>query len=118
MHVVGADLSGSRPGWREGGLIEEIRLEDAVHNPQRSGEMWDLLLYDKIKSEPNITLLLEPLNTKVDHPGYTLCLSAQAFDIVRRIGSPRLKVLYSKPTLRPPSLSKMFSSRSNLLVPL
>jgi hypothetical protein len=59
MHIVGADIHGSRPGWREGGIIEELRLEDAVHNPQRSREMWDLLLYDKIKSEPNITLLLD-----------------------------------------------------------
>ena len=41
-----------------------------------------------------VTLLLEPLNTRVDHPGYTLSHSAQAFDIVRRIGSPHLKVLY------------------------
>lgn len=42
----------------------------------------------------NITLLLEPLNTQIDHPGYTLAQSRQAFEIVRRIGSPRLKVLY------------------------
>ncbi len=59
MHIVGADMSGGRPGWREGGLIEEFRLDDAVGNPQRSREMWDLLLYDKVKSEPNITLLLD-----------------------------------------------------------
>ncbi|MBI3866292.1 MAG: TIM barrel protein [Planctomycetia bacterium] len=42
----------------------------------------------------NITLLLEPLNTKVDHPGYTLAHSNQAFTIVRQVGSPHLKVLY------------------------
>jgi len=59
MHVVGADCSGGRPGWREGGLIEEIRLDDAANNPHRSFELWDLLLYDKLKSEPNITLLLD-----------------------------------------------------------
>lgn len=59
MHVVGADMSGGRAGWREGGILEELRLEEAVHNPQRSREMWDLLLYDKIKSEPNITLMLD-----------------------------------------------------------
>jgi hypothetical protein len=59
MHIVGADIHGGRPGWREGGLIEEFRLDDAVGNPQRSREMWDLLLYDKLKSEPNITLLLD-----------------------------------------------------------
>src|SRR5256885_6606677 len=59
MHIVGADMHGMRPGWRESGLIEEFRLDDAVANPQRSREMWDLLLYDKVKSEPNITLLLD-----------------------------------------------------------
>ncbi len=57
MHIVGANSG--RPGWREGGLIEEFRLDDAVNNPQRSWELWDLLLYDKVKSEPNITLLLD-----------------------------------------------------------
>ncbi|MBE7498944.1 MAG: FAD-dependent oxidoreductase [Verrucomicrobiales bacterium] len=59
MHIVGADCHGGRPGWREGGLIEEFRLEDAVNNPQRSFEFWDLLLYDKVLSEPNITLVLD-----------------------------------------------------------
>ncbi len=59
MHVVGANSHKGRPGWRDSGLIEELKIEDAVHNPQRSFEMWDLLLYDKVMSEPNITLLLE-----------------------------------------------------------
>jgi hypothetical protein len=59
MHVVGANMHTGRPGWREGGLIEEFRLADAVNNPQRSFELWDMLLYDKVVSEPNITLLLE-----------------------------------------------------------
>jgi hypothetical protein len=59
MHVVGANSHKGRPGWREGGILEEIRLEDAVNNPQRCWEMWDALLYDKVISEPNITLLLE-----------------------------------------------------------
>ncbi len=59
MHVVGANHHKGRPGWREGGLIEEFRLDDAANNPQRSWELWDLLLYDKVMSEPNITLLLD-----------------------------------------------------------
>jgi hypothetical protein len=75
MHIVGADIHGHRPGWREGGLIEEFRLEDAVNNPQRSREMWDLLLYDKVKSEPNITLLLD-----------TVCHAAETKDgIIQRV---------------------------------
>lgn len=59
MHVVGANSHRGRPGWREGGLLEELRLDDAVNNPQRCWELWDLLLYDKLVSESNITLLLE-----------------------------------------------------------
>jgi hypothetical protein len=59
MHVVGANHHKSRPGWREGGLIEEFRLDDAANNPQRCWELWDLLLYDKLVSEPNVTLLLD-----------------------------------------------------------
>lgn len=59
MHVVGANSHKYRPGWREGGIVEELRLDDAAGNPQRCWELWDLLLYDKIVSESNITLLLE-----------------------------------------------------------
>ena len=59
MHIVGANHHGSRPGWREGGILEELRLENAVRNPQGHWEIWDLLLYDKVVSEPNITLILD-----------------------------------------------------------
>lgn len=75
MHVVGANNHKGRPGWREGGLLEEIRLDDAANNPQRCWELWDLLLYDKVVSEPNITLLLE-----------TTLYSAEVKDgIIRRV---------------------------------
>lgn len=59
MHIVGADQHGSRSGWREGGLIEEIRLEDAVRNPHRAWELFDLTLYDLCQREPNLELLLD-----------------------------------------------------------
>jgi len=59
MHIVGADCHGSKPGTRESGLIEEFRLEDAVRNPHRCYSQWDLLLYEKVKLEPGITLLLD-----------------------------------------------------------
>lgn len=63
MHAVGADASGKRgiplaTEAREGGIIEEIRLEACVHNVQRSASMFDLILYDKCRSEPRVTLLL------------------------------------------------------------
>lgn len=59
MHIVGADHSGNRKGWREGGILEELRLDNAAWNPHSAWELWDLLLYDKIIAEPNITLLLD-----------------------------------------------------------
>src|SRR5687768_10047186 len=59
MHAVGADCHGKKLGARESGLIEELLLEDAVRNPHRSYSQWDLLLYEKVKLEPNITLLLD-----------------------------------------------------------
>jgi hypothetical protein len=62
MHVVGA--TGLHAGLplelepREGGLIEEIRLEFAVRNPQRSPAVADLILYELCRAEPNLTRLL------------------------------------------------------------
>ena len=59
MHIVGADCHGTRTGARESGIIEELKLEDAARNPHRSYSQWDLLLYEKVILEPNITLLLD-----------------------------------------------------------
>lgn len=59
MHIVGADCSGGRKGWREGGILEELRLEYMARHPNQAWEMWDLLLYDKLVSQPGITLLLD-----------------------------------------------------------
>ncbi len=62
MHIVGATgLSGGEElqnELREGGIIEELRLDLAVQNPHRSPALMDLLLYDKCRREPNLTLLL------------------------------------------------------------
>lgn len=42
----------------------------------------------------DITLLLEPLNTAVDHRGYYLSSSEEAFEIVEEVGSRQVKVLF------------------------
>ena len=44
--------------------------------------------------EANATLVIEPLNTRYDHPGYFLARSDEAFAIVRRLDSPHVKVLF------------------------
>jgi len=65
MHICGADAGRGielATEAREGGIIEEIRLENCVRNPQRSPSMADLILYEKCRAEPNLTLML---NTSV-----------------------------------------------------
>jgi len=48
----------------------------------------------KLLEGTGLTLNLEPLNTLVNHQGYYLDSSIEAFEIVRKVGSPNVKVLY------------------------
>ncbi|MBR6694355.1 MAG: FAD-dependent oxidoreductase [Clostridia bacterium] len=43
---------------QETGLVEEILLENMYRNPDRNFSIWDSILYEKVKFEENITLLL------------------------------------------------------------
>jgi hydroxypyruvate isomerase len=44
--------------------------------------------------DAGVTLVLEPLNTAVDHPGYYLTSSEEGFEIVDAVGSPNVRLLY------------------------
>lgn len=44
--------------------------------------------------QAQLTLVLEPLNTKVDHPGYYLQTAKEGFDILDEVGSPAVKMLF------------------------
>ncbi len=41
-----------------------------------------------------VTIMIEPLNTIVNHPGYYLWKSSEAFDIIREVNHPLVKVVY------------------------
>lgn len=41
-----------------------------------------------------VTVMVEPLNTYVNHPGYYLWSSKEAFDIIREVDDPHVKVVY------------------------
>lgn len=73
MHIVGAAHSKRGTALeteaREGGILEEILLECAVRNPQRSASMLDLLLYEKCRAETNLTLMLNTTLTGVRMDG-------------------------------------------------
>ncbi|MCX5758632.1 MAG: FAD-dependent oxidoreductase [Candidatus Hydrogenedentes bacterium] len=57
MHICGADRH-KLPHLRETGILEELRLENANRNPNSNHSVWDLILYEKVRFAPNITLLL------------------------------------------------------------
>ena len=44
--------------------------------------------------EAGITIVVEPLNTLVDHGGYYLWSSREGFEIVREVGSKNVRLLY------------------------
>ncbi len=93
MHIVGADSQ--RPCAdlvlepRESGIIEEIRLENAVRNPERSPSLFDLILYEKCRAEPNLRLFLNTAVTgaKVENGSITeahaVCTSTESLFTVR-----------------------------------
>lgn len=43
---------------RETGLLEEILLDNYYRNPDKNYSIWDSILYEKVRFEKNITLLL------------------------------------------------------------
>lgn len=43
---------------RESGLIEELRLDNCRRNPRRTYPLWDALLFEKVKFQENLTVLL------------------------------------------------------------
>lgn len=47
-----------------------------------------------ILEESGVTIMIEPLNTLVNHPGYYLWSSLEGFDIVREVDHPLVKVVY------------------------
>ena len=43
---------------QETGIMEEIALDNMARNPSRNWSIWDSILYEKVRFEPNIDLIL------------------------------------------------------------
>jgi len=48
----------------------------------------------KIAEDSGVTICMELLNSRVNHPGYMCDKSAWGFELCRRVNSPRFKMLY------------------------
>ena len=72
-------------GSRRDGLSEEAGIENTALGLSRVA---------KAAEEAGVTLVLELLNSKVDHKGYQCDHAAWGVEVCRRVGSPRVKLLY------------------------
>ncbi len=71
VHIQGADRHNGIKHMRETGILEELRLDNLRHNPHKEYPLWDLVLYQKLRCEPNVELLLncscQEARTEGDH---------------------------------------------------
>ncbi|WP_307553079.1 hydroxypyruvate isomerase family protein [Paenibacillus sp. V4I5] len=77
-------------------LISQVgqELEGVSREAQRQSLVDGLKACVPLLEREGITLLVEPLNTLVNHQGYFLASSEEAFDIVKQVGSQHVKVLF------------------------
>lgn len=68
-------------------------LDDETYEMSRRRVVRHLKALAPICEDRGLTLVLEPLNTLVDHHGYWLTRMAHAADIVEEVNSPAVKIL-------------------------
>lgn len=56
VHISGADHSLEKPDYAESGILYELMLENKARNANFSYSTWDLVLYEKVKSQKNLTV--------------------------------------------------------------
>ncbi|MDF2192711.1 FAD-dependent oxidoreductase [Paraflavitalea sp. CAU 1676] len=81
LWVLGATSHmGNNNRWaREGGVIDEILVENTYRNPEGNAVILDMLLLDKVIGEPNITLLLNTAVYDVEKSSADTISSVKAF---------------------------------------
>ncbi|MHA4846393.1 FAD-dependent oxidoreductase [Flavitalea antarctica] len=81
LWVLGATSHmGNNNRWaREGGVIDEILVENTYRNPEGNAIIFDTVLLDKVVSEPNITLLLNTAVYQVNKKDEQTISSVRAF---------------------------------------
>lgn len=85
MHICGAH----GPNMRETGIVEEIKLANAARNPQFNYSIWDSVLYEIVRFQPNLTLHLNCSAQAADMEGAAIRavtgwqLTSETWHIVR-----------------------------------
>ncbi|MGO4496648.1 hydroxypyruvate isomerase family protein [Paenibacillus sp. 2RAB27] len=77
-------------------LISQVgqALEGVSREAQTQSLIEGLRACVPILEKEGVTLMIEPLNTRVNHQGYFLASSEEAFHIINEVGSPYVKILF------------------------
>ena len=70
------------------------RIETLSESAQHNAVVRVLRSVAPTAEEHDVTVVPEPLNTRVDHPGYFLRTSDRGFEIVEAVDSPNVKLLF------------------------
>jgi len=79
----------AQAGWEYDSFCKEITRKK--HRENFINTMKSAAL---IMEKEDMTLVIEPLNILVNHPGYHLSTSEDGFDVIDRIGSGNVKILF------------------------
>lgn len=76
-------------------LITQVGQDTgAPRQEQHDSVVAALQVAKPILEEAGVTIMIEPLNTLVNHKGYYLWSAVEAFEIIREVNHPLVKVVY------------------------
>lgn len=58
VHISGADHSLEKPDYAESGILYELMLENKARNVNFSYSVWDMILFEAVKKQENLTVFL------------------------------------------------------------
>ncbi len=76
-------------------LITQVGPDTGAPREEQHKSIVDCLNEAKpILDKYKVTIMLEPLNTYVNHPGYYLWSAVEGFEIIREVNHPYAKIIY------------------------
>ena len=76
-------------------LITQVGQDTGAPREQQHAAIVETLnLARPILEKSGVTIMLEPLNTLVNHPGYYLLSAVEGFEIIREVNHPLVKLVY------------------------
>lgn len=76
-------------------LITQVGQDTGAPREQQHAAIVETLNQARpILEKSGVTIMLEPLNTLVNHPGYYLWSAVEGFEIIREVNHPLVKLVY------------------------